>query len=107
MWEYNYNNELRHYGVLGMKWGVRRKRTTDSSSNSGQSSEKSQRAQARKQTMKNLVIKGSAAIGSARLYFLTDEIFNGGAQKRALVTAGRFAVTAFLRKRGHTNIRWS
>ena len=28
MWQYNYSDDIYHYGVKGMKWGIRRKQDT-------------------------------------------------------------------------------
>ncbi len=67
MWEYNhsYPNELYHYGVKGMKWGVRRYQNKDGSYTSEGKKRRSQdpeTVQKRKATAKK-VAKVAAAIG--------------------------------------------
>lgn len=41
MWQENYNRELYHHGVKGMKWGVRRARPNSGTNNSRTSTKKS------------------------------------------------------------------
>ena len=69
MWEYNYYNpnELYHYGVKGMKWGVRKNRTQSNNKNvAKRSSDETKEVNNKKKlTTKQKVAIGAAAAGTA------------------------------------------
>ena len=56
-------NELYHFGVKGMKWGVRRNRSLSKGSPKKASSNKSE-AQARREKIKKAAIIGTAVVGT-------------------------------------------
>ena len=57
-------NELYHFGVKGMKWGIRRNRSF-STGNSKKASSNKTEAQARKEKIKKAAIIGTAVAGTA------------------------------------------
>ncbi len=66
MWQYNYTKELYHYGVPGMRWGIRRGNRASSSSKKQSSEKNTESSESKKQTRGKTAIKiGAAAVGTA------------------------------------------
>lgn len=107
-------NELTHYGVKGMRWGVRRARTQTTSNSKGKTKKSddksSAKKRARKEKIAKAVAKGAELSAKVATASLVDDMFYGGAGKKiakeAAIQTGRAAVTAYTMARGGYDIRW-
>lgn len=90
-------NELYHYGVLGMKWGVRKARP--SSKKSGNKKTSKAGSQTRKRNVKRVV----KVIGASALLTVTvNSLLNS--QGMRYVSSGKHTVDSFMKKNGNKKI---
>ena len=122
--------ELQHYGVKGMRWGVRKDRSQGSgakkqtTSNEAANDSGKQRITAKvknkvkktakkavsKENVTKTVIKGAKVTSKILEASILDDVFYGGAGKKiakeTIKQTGRAAVTAYTMARGGYDIRW-
>lgn len=107
------NNELKHYGVPGMKWGVRKDRSSGSSKTTGNKTKRITKEKIKEKTKKQCkkaVRKGAEMTVKLANTALMDQVVTGGAGrkvvKEAVKQTGRAAVTAYTMAKGGYDIRW-
>ena len=95
-----YEDELYHYGVKGMKWGVRKAQTSSSANKNYNSKQRKERKEKIKKTAKKGAKKAVKALSTIGSLYLTDQLFYGGAGTRAAGKAGKAAARTAIKKIG-------
>lgn len=106
----SFSDELYHYGVLGMKWGVRKARSTSVTPKKTKNAKKDdvwdkyKRTQERRKKVYLTARKAVKTAYKIRLASFADDVFLQGAGKKVAKTAlskiGNLAVNSFAAKTG-------
>lgn len=104
------NNELCHYGVKGMKWGVRKSSSHDNAESKKTPTKDTTKNSRKKQIVEKGAKAASKVIGNVGMAYVTDQVFNNGIgtkiAKEVIKQTGRAAITAYTMARGGYDIKW-
>lgn len=107
----DYNKELYHYGVKGMKWGKRKNISLDTLS--ARKIRKNIKTSTKKKTAeiaKKGAEKTAKVLTNIGAAYVTDQVFNGGRgtaiAKAVIKDIGRLTISAYVYARGGRDIKW-